>query len=71
MGGIRIDGNRGARRQSAPFGVQKRFEFGRKPRYWRPMLWRTEQPRWHSSGFIAPCLPTKATEPPSGTALAA
>jgi bifunctional non-homologous end joining protein LigD len=31
------------------------------------VLWRTDQPRWHSSGFIAPCLPTKATEPPSGT----
>jgi ATP-dependent DNA ligase len=32
-----------------------------------PMLWRTDQPRWHSSGFIAPCLPTKATEPPCCT----
>ena len=30
------------------------------------MLWRSDEPRWHSPGFIAPCLPTKATEPPSG-----
>ena len=28
------------------------------------MLWRIDQPRWHSP--IALCLPTKATEPPSG-----
>jgi len=30
------------------------------------MLWRHDQPHWHSPGFIAPCLPTSASEPPSG-----
>jgi bifunctional non-homologous end joining protein LigD len=30
------------------------------------MLWRNDQPRWYSPGFIAPCLPTAAKRPPSG-----
>jgi ATP-dependent DNA ligase len=32
----------------------------------RGMLRCNDQPRWYSPGFIAACLPTKATETPSG-----